>query len=101
MFFLRQHRLEFIVSFASLAMLGYFSYQGMYGPRSFYYRDQLVHQVAQLNADYKAVNDLRVNLETRVQQMRPESVDADMLDEFARRDLSMGKASDLIVIATH
>ena len=97
MFAMRRHRLEFLVSLASLAVLGYLVWQGFYGPRSFHYRDNLTNQLAQSKADFLSVLNQRKTLEARVQQMRPESVDADLLDEFARRDFNMAKPTDLVV----
>jgi cell division protein FtsB len=97
MFAIQRHRLEFLVTFAALAMLAYLAWQGAYGPRRFQYRDNLVHQLAQSKADFVTVENQRKMLETRVQQMRPESVDQDLLDEFARRDLNMAKPTDLVV----
>jgi len=97
MFAIRRHRLEFLVTLASLAILGYLTWQGFYGPRSFHYRDNLINQLAQSKADFVAVSNQRQTLEARVQQMRPESVDIDLLDEFARRDLNMAKPTDLVV----
>jgi cell division protein FtsB len=97
MFTFQRHRLELLVSLASLAMLGYLAWQGFYGPRSFHYRDSLVAQLAQSRADFMTVSNQRQSLEGRVQHMRPESVDGDLLDELARKDLNMSKSSDLIV----
>jgi cell division protein FtsB len=97
MFAIQRHRLEFLVSFSVLAMLGYLAWQGMYGPRSFHYRDNLVNQLAQSKADFITIENQRKTVENRVQHMRPESVDADLLDEFARRDLNMAKPTDLVI----
>ena len=94
---MRRHRLEFLVSIASLAVFGYLAWQGVYGPRSIHYRDNLANQLAQSKADFITVFNQRKMLEGRVQQMRPESVDADLLDEFARRNLNMAKPTDLVV----
>ncbi|MDE2384731.1 MAG: septum formation initiator family protein [Alphaproteobacteria bacterium] len=94
---LARHRLEILVGLSCLALLGYFGWQGFYGPRSIHYRDQLTLQYAQLSADLAAVGNRRKALEARVQQMRPESVDADLVDEMARKLLNMGKATDFVV----
>ncbi len=94
---LSRHRLEFLVGGLSLALLCYFAWQGFSGPRSIHYRDQLSRQFAQVSADLAGVVNQRKALEGRVQQMRPESVDADLVDELARRDLSMAHLDEFVV----
>ena len=95
---LAKHRLELIVCIAALSMLGYFGWQGVSGPRSFHFREQLDRHDAQLKADLATVQAQRQVLESRVQQMRPESVDADLVDQFARANLNMAAANDYVVL---
>jgi cell division protein FtsB len=98
MLLLRRHRLELVVASASLALLAYVSWQGLYGPRSFHYRDRLQWRFAQLDADLASVTNQRLARETQVQRLRPESIDADLVDEMARRDLNMAGKNDLVVL---
>jgi len=95
---IRKHRLELIVASGCIALLGYVAWQGFDGPRSFHYRDTLARQSAQLEADLAAVVAQRVAREEQVQRLRPESVDADLVDEIARRDLNMAASNDLVVL---
>ena len=94
---IKRHRLEILVGGSCFALLCYFSWQGFCGPRNIHYRDQLSRQYAQVSADLAGITNQRRALEGRVQQMRPESVDADLVDEFARRDLSMAHANEFVV----
>ena len=87
-----------IVAGACLALLGYVAWQGVYGPRSFHYRDKLGRQYAQLQADLVAVSGQRAAREEQVQRLRPETIDADLVDELARRDLNMAAPSDFVVL---
>jgi cell division protein FtsB len=98
MMLIRKHRLELIVASGCLALLGYVAWQGVDGPRSFHYRDSLARQSAQLDADLAAVVAQRVAREEQVQRLRPETVDADLVDEIARRDLNMAASNDLVVL---
>ena len=98
MLLIQRHRLELIVASACLALLVYVAWQGFYGNRSFHYRDTLGRQSAQLEADLAAVVAQRVAREEQVQRLRPESVDADLVDEMARRDLNMAAPNDLVVL---
>ncbi len=98
MLLIRKHRLELVVAGACLALICYVSWQGLYGPRSFHYRDTLQWQQAQLEADLAAIGAQRVAQEELVQRLRPESIDADLVDEMARRDLNMAAANDFVVL---
>jgi cell division protein FtsB len=90
-------RFEFLVSLGCLVMLGYFGWQGFYGPRGFPYRDQLQKHSDVLTKELHDITTQRKTIETRVALMRPESIDPDLLDELARRDLNMVKQNDIIV----
>jgi cell division protein FtsB len=94
---LSRHRLELVVGIASLMLLGYFAWQGFSGSRSIHFRDRLALQYAQVSADLATVANRRKLLEERVQQMRPESVDVDLVDEFARRDLSLAHGNEFVI----
>ena len=98
MYWITRHRMELLVSFVCLSLLGYFCWQGFYGFRSIHYRDTLSKQVASLTADFNAVAHQRKALEARVLMVRPGTMDADLVDELVRRDLNMGKSSDVIVL---
>ncbi len=95
--FIVSHRLEMIVSICCIAMLVYFGFQATVGGRGFAYRDALVLRKDQLNAQLVTLATQRVALEGRVQQLRPGTVDQDLVDEMARRQLNMGTATEFVV----
>jgi cell division protein FtsB len=90
-------KFEILVSFCCLAMLSYFMWHAFHGARGMPYRDQLVVQLAAITVEATDISTKRQSIESRVKLMRPESVDPDLLDELARRDLFMGKSTDIIV----
>ena len=92
-----RHRLELLVCLSSLILLSYFAWQGLSGPRSTHYRDQLNQHYALLNAELAGIAHRRADLDTRVKMLRPESMDADLVDQLARQDLNMGVGGDIIV----
>ncbi len=98
MYLILRHRMELLVSLACLALLGYLCWQGFYGVRSYQYRDSLSHKLANLSADFSGVAHQRKVLEDKVKMVQPGTMDADLVDEMARRDLNMGKANDVIVL---
>jgi cell division protein FtsB len=91
-------RFDFLVSAGCVALLGYFAWYAMEGPRGLAFRDKLVSQQTSLNAEFEKVHAARVAFEQRVVQLRPESVDPDLADELARRTLSMAKSNELVVV---
>ncbi len=95
-----QHKLELLVCLSSLALLSYFAWQGFSGPRSTHYRDQLTQHYSQLNAELTGIANRRSELDTRVKMLRPESLDADLVDQLARQDLNMGVSNDIVVRLT-
>jgi cell division protein FtsB len=96
---LRFRRYDILVSLGCIALLSSFAWYANKGPRGYAYREGLDEQIAEL----AAVNDKfiadKTALEKRVQLLRPEHVDRDMLEELARRDLRMVYPNELIVQA--
>jgi cell division protein FtsB len=80
-----------------MALLVYFGFQATVGGRGFAYRDALMLKKEQLNAQLVSLTSERMALEGRVQQLRPGTVDQDLVDEMARRDLDMGSATEFVV----
>ncbi len=88
---------ELLVSLGSMAMLGYLVWHGFYGTRGYPYRDKLALQLDVLKVESGGIMKQRQAIEARVKLLRPESIDPDYLDELARRDLFLVKATDVIV----
>ena len=93
-----KHRFDLLVSAICLVMLAYFSWHAYKGPRSFGHRDALMARAVQLDTDLVKLKSAQAVLESRVQLMRPESIDPDMLDELARRSLEYVGPDELIVL---
>ena len=78
-----------------------------YGMLYFFKSDQgynhlknLSHEVAVAEADLKSVKSQREAIERRVVALRPDSLDLDLLDESARRELGY-TAPDEVVLPGH
>lgn len=98
MYLILRHRMELLVSIACMGLLGYLCWQGFYGMRSYHYRDTLTHKLANLTADFNGIANQRKVVEGKVSMVQPGTMDADLVDEMARRDLNMGKATDVVVL---
>ncbi len=96
---LRFRRYDVLVSLGCIALLSSFAWYANKGPRGFAYRDGLEIKIAELEIANAGLAAERTALEKRVQLLRPEHIDRDMLEELARRDLRMVYPNELIVQA--
>jgi cell division protein FtsB len=96
----RLHRLEarhWLVPFAyGLAI--YFGYHAMIGSRGLLAWRQLNWDIEATQQDLAAVRAERQALEEKVRRLRPDSLDPDLIDELARRQLSLSGPSDVIIL---
>lgn len=97
MSFARFKDFEVLVSCGCVAMLCYFGWHAYSGPRGYGHRDQLVAQLDIATKQAAEIDSQRAIIETRVALMRPESIDPDLLDELARRELFLGKPNEILI----
>ena len=81
-------------------LIGYFGVNAFTGNHGLRARQDLDHEVAQLTGEIAALKTERATLERRVALLRPESIDADMLDERARALLDYSDPRELILLRT-
>lgn len=93
-----RHKFDLIVMAVCAALLGYFAWHGFHGPRGFAHHERLLARAAQLEQDVAAISAKRDELERKVNLLRPESVDPDLLDQLARESLDLVKPGDLVVM---
>jgi cell division protein FtsB len=93
----RHPRFDFLVSVGCLALLGYFAWHAWYGPRGQGYVASLETELAALQVDLQQSQAQKGKLNDKVVAMRPESIDADLLDELARSELNWVGRDDLII----
>lgn len=91
-------KFDLVTMAASLALLGYIGWQAVNGTRSFDNRDRLAAKAQELETVLAVTESQRAKLDQRVQLMRPESVDPDMLDELARKTLDYALPNDLVLL---
>lgn len=90
-------RFELLVSVGCLLLLSYLGWQVFYGPRGLPYKATVMQHVTILTDERDIIETHRKALEARVALMRPESIDPDLLDELARKNLNMVRANDIII----
>ena len=79
-------------------LIGYFGINAFTGNHGLRARQDLDHEVAQLTDELAALKTERATLERRVSFLRPESIDADMLDERARALLDYSDPREIILL---
>lgn len=89
-------RFDLLVSIGCVAMLGYFAWHAWYGPRGWAHAARLDAELQALQAELADFTQQKQHLEAKVSLLRPESVDADLLDELARNMLGWAGKNDLI-----
>jgi len=85
------------VTVTCLVLIGYFVWHGTKGPRSFANYERLQVKIASLEKKLAAARAKREAFDHRVNLLRPENVDPDMVDELARQELGFAAPGDLIV----
>jgi cell division protein FtsB len=90
-------RLDWVVTACSLALLGYIGWQVQQGPRGYGYLSNLTAKTDSLQAEHEQLSQRNKVFEDRVKLLRPESIDPDLIDELARRDLALAADNDLII----
>jgi cell division protein FtsB len=94
---LRFLRFELLVSLGCIALLGYFAWHAWHGPRGWNYAARLQLELATHEAELSQLQEQKAKLEAKVKLIRPESVDADVLDELARSELGWVGRDDLVI----
>jgi cell division protein FtsB len=83
------------------AVIGYFGVNAYSGNRGLRAKQDLDQQITQLTAELTALKTERSIWEHRVSLLKPESIDADMLDERARALLDYADPHDLTLRLKH
>jgi cell division protein FtsB len=78
----------------------YFIYHAVYGTQGIRRQHELQGEVDARAAELGKLQAERAALEKRTQGLRPESIDPDMLDEQARRQLGYGKDGEAVILTT-
>jgi cell division protein FtsB len=81
------------------SLIGYFAMQAFHGNYGLEARKGYEEDITRLTSERDELQDERKELERRVALLRPESIDPDMVEELARRDLGFAGPNDLLMIS--
>jgi cell division protein FtsB len=76
----------------------YFGYHAVVGSRGLLAWRQLNQEIEATERQLAAVRAERQELEDKVERLRPGSLDPDLIDELARRRLSLAEPLDVIIL---
>ena len=86
-----------IVPAFAFAVTGYFGYHVFYGDNGIISWQRLERQAAELETEHDRIRLARLALEKKVQLLRPESIDPDLLDERVRAALNFTGSDDIVL----
>jgi cell division protein FtsB len=90
----RQHWLALV----GLSLAAYFGYHAVNGSRGLLAWQQVTVDLAASQQELDALRATREALEGRAARLRPGSLDPDLIDELARKELSFAQPLDVIIL---
>ncbi len=79
-------------------VIGYFAFHGYHGNYGLLAQRKFEQELADLTVERDALRAERAHWEHRVNLLRSDRLDPDLIDELARRDLGFVKANDLVFL---
>jgi len=95
---LRRRARQILPQVLFACVFGYFAYHAVQGDRGIKAWLQLTQELKRTQGLHGVLEGERAGLENRVQMLRSEHMDPDLLDERARLLLGLGEPGDLVVI---
>jgi len=83
--------------FVAALLVGYFGYHAYHGNHGIVASRAFEQEAMQLERERNALRATREGWERRIALLKPESLDPDLVDELARRDLFFAHPNDLVV----
>ena len=94
---MRKKLFDSLVMALCLLLYAYFGWHYFYGSRSAAVQSELAASQTILRKELNSVLEKRLELEAKVDLLRPEHVDLDLLDETARQLLNYVDGRELII----
>jgi len=94
---LRRQARQIVASLLGISVIGYFAYHATEGERGLRSYFALSHRIELALAERDDASAERRVIERRVAELRPGSLDLDMLDERARQVLNLVHEDDLVI----
>jgi len=96
-----RHRLSALaVPAICIAVLSYIGYHAFIGDRGLFAHERLEAEAIQLKATLAALTERRELFEKQIVLLRPDTLDADMLDERVRAVLNFAAKGEITILDT-
>lgn len=96
--FQRRMKWQSWLTVVCLGLAVYFGYHAVNGNRGLLASQQMEQDLDAFEQQLSALERERADLERKVERLRPESLDPDLIDELARDMLSMAESDDVIIL---
>ena len=87
-----------IAPFMALAVMGYFTYHSIQGDRGILAWVQIQERFNTAQTQLKDIIKTRQELEEKVQALRPESINRDLLDQQVRLQLGYSHPDEVVIL---
>jgi cell division protein FtsB len=91
-------RRQYLLAVVGLGLVAYFGYHAVSGSRGLLAWRAVSAELADRQRELDAARAERQALERKVERLRPESLDPDLIDELARRQLSFVEPLDVLIL---
>ena len=98
MLLVNRHTWRTVASALGACVVGYFLYHTVQGDRGWLSMLRLERQVTEQQEELSQLQEEHRELEHRVQLMRPDSLDPDLLDEESRQLLNYSKPDEIVIL---
>ena len=85
------------LAIVSIGLAIYFGYHAVNGSRGLLASQETSEELDNAERSLAALEAKRAGLERRVERLRPETLDPDLIDELARDSLGMIESDDVII----
>jgi cell division protein FtsB len=96
----RTNRSRLILPVLTAGVLCYFGYHIYHGEYGLYSRAVVDEHVALLNVERQKLEAQRLILEKKVALLRDGTIEKDMLDEYARKNLNLSSPNELTIMTS-
>jgi len=87
-----------LAPFMVLSVMGYFIYHSIQGDRGILAWVQLQERLLHIQSDFEKITQERQELEEKVRDLRPESINRDLLDQQVRLQLGYTRPDEIVIL---
>ena len=93
----RSRAAELVLPLCAAAFISYFGYHSFHGEYGIYARERTEERVVGALDRYETLKAERMRMEQRIALLRDGTLDRDMIDEYARRNLNVARDDEVVI----